>query len=135
MAIDPKVCEEATVAAIASVQKRWMNAVKVADVERLLAMVTDDIVVVHGNGRCLRGKDELRADFLCGFEAFSIHQSASPVEVVVRERWVFEISEINTELTPRSGGESKHVHSTTVTALHQQPDKSWRVARVLGLFD
>jgi hypothetical protein len=27
-------------------------------------LVTDDIVVVHGNGSCVRGRDELKTDFL-----------------------------------------------------------------------
>ena len=133
MTLDSKLSGEA--AAIAYVQLDWLNAVAAANVERLVAMVTDDIVVVHGNGRCLHGKDELREDFQRGFEAFSIHQSASPVEVIVRGRWAFDASEIDTELIPRSGAEPKLVHSTAVTALHQQPDESWRVARVLGVFD
>jgi ketosteroid isomerase-like protein len=45
--------------------------VKANDADRLSAMVTDDVVVIHGNGRCLGGKDELKADFLKGFERFS----------------------------------------------------------------
>jgi ketosteroid isomerase-like protein len=113
MAMNPKVSDEATVAAIANLQRAWLDAVRAADVERIVGMVTDDIVVVHGNGRCLHGRDEMRADFLRGFEAFSICQSVSPVEVIVRGEWGLEISEIDTELTPRSGGESKLFHSTT----------------------
>ena len=104
-------------------------------VRRLAAMVTNDVVVVHGNGRCVRGRDELKADFLKGFEAFSIEQNVSSVEVVVRGRWAFEISEVESWLTPRLGGESTHVHSTTIVALNRQPDGSWKVGRVLGVLD
>jgi hypothetical protein len=52
-------------------------------------MVTDDVVVVHGNGRCVRGRDDLKMDCLKGFEAFSIEQSVSTAEVGVRGRWAF----------------------------------------------
>jgi uncharacterized protein (TIGR02246 family) len=120
---------------ITAVRQAWLDAVRAGDVERLAAMVTNDVVVVHGNGRCVRGRDELKADFLKGFEAFSIEQNVSSVEVVVRGRWAFEISEVESWLTPRLGGESTHVHSTTIVALNRQPDGSWRVGRVLGVLD
>jgi uncharacterized protein (TIGR02246 family) len=118
--------------AIAVVRQAWLDAVRERDVERLGALVTDDVVVVHGNGRCLCGKEELKADFRKGFEAFSVEQSVSSSEVVVRGRWAFEISEVESRLTHRSG-ESTHVHSTTVVALNQESNGSWKVARVLGL--
>jgi ketosteroid isomerase-like protein len=79
------------------------------------------------------GREELRGDFLKGFEAFSIEQDVSNPELVVRGRWAFEISEVESGLTPRRGGEVTHVRSTTVVALNQQSDGSWKVGRVLGL--
>ena len=62
---------------VAAARQAWLDAVKAGDVERLAAMVTDDVVVVHGNGRCLHGRDELRADFLKAFESFRIEQNVS----------------------------------------------------------
>jgi len=118
---------------IAAVRQTWRDAVRAADAERIAAMVTDDVVVVHGDGRCVRGREELKADFLKGFEAFSIEQEVSNPEVVVRGQWAFEIAEVESTLTPRRGGKATHVHSTTVVALSQQPDVSWKVGRVLGL--
>ena len=88
---------------------------------------------MHGNGRCLRGREELRADFRKGFQAFSIEQEVSNSELVVRGQWAVEISEVESTLTPRGGGETTHMHSTTVTALGQQTDGSWKVGRVVGL--
>ena len=85
---------------ITAVRQAWLDAVRAGDAERLAAMVTDDVVVVHGNGRCVRGRDELKADFLKGVEAFSTEQSVSAAEVVVRGRWAFEIAEVESRLTP-----------------------------------
>jgi len=121
------------VSSIAAVRQAWLDAVKAGDAERLAALVTDDVVVVHGNGRCVRGRDELKVDFLRGFEAFSIEQSVASVEIVIRGAWAFEICEIESRLTPNCGDESTHVQSTTVVALNRQPDRSWKVGRVLGL--
>ena len=118
---------------IAAVRQAWLDAVRAGDAERLAAMVTDDVVVVHGNGRCLRGRDELKADFLNGFRMFSIEQNVSSAEVVVRGPWVFEISEVDTTLTRHGTSEATQVHSTTVVALQRQPDGAWQVARVLGV--
>jgi uncharacterized protein (TIGR02246 family) len=120
---------------IAAVRQAWLDALRAGDAERLATMVTDDVVVVHGNGRVVRGRDELKADFQKGFEAFSIQQDVSSTEVVIRGRWAFEISEVESTLTPHCGGESTHIHSTTVVALRQHSDGSWKVGRVLGVLD
>ena len=120
---------------VAAVRQAWLDAVGAGDVERLAAMVNDDVVVVHGNGRCVHGRDELKADFLKAFESFSIEQNVSSAEVVVRGRWAFEIADVESRLTPHRGGESTHIHSTTIVALNRQSDGSWKIGRVLGLLD
>ncbi len=61
---------------IAAIRNTWLNAVRAADAEGLAELVTDDVVVVHGNGRCVRRRDELKADFLKGFEVYSIEQTS-----------------------------------------------------------
>jgi len=124
--------DDSVVLAIAVVRQAWLDAVREGDVERLGTLVTDDVVVVHGNGRCVCGKEALKADFRKGFEAFAVEQRVSSPEVVVRGRWALEISEIESRLTHRSG-ESTHVHSTTVVALSQESNGAWKVGRVLGL--
>jgi uncharacterized protein (TIGR02246 family) len=135
MPIPQSVSIQAATAAIAELRRAWLDAVTNADADRLASMVTEDVVVVHGDGRSLHGKVNFREDFLRGFAAFSIEQRTSPVEILLHGRWAFDVADVETRLTPRKGGESHQVRSTTVTALHQQPDGSWKVARVLGLLD
>lgn len=129
---DEWTAENAIVASIAVVRQAWLDAVRDCDVEQLGTLVTDDIVVVHGDGRCVCGRDNLKADFRKGFEAFSVEQSVSSPEITVRGRWACEVSKVESTLTHRSG-ESTHVHSTTVVALNRQLDGSWKIGRVLGL--
>ena len=114
---------------IDAVQQAWLDAIKAADVERLATLVTDDVVVVHGTGRCVRGRDELKMDLRNAFKAFSVEQSVSTAGLVVRGSWALEIADMETKLTPRSGGEGMLFHSTTVTALNRQPDGSWKIGR------
>ena len=127
--------DSAASSSVEALRHAWLHAIRNADVERLAALVTDDVVVVHGTGRCVRGLEELKRDFQSAFEAVSIEQSASTVELVVRGSWALEIADVETKLTPRTGGEETVFHSTTVTALKRQSDGSWKVGRVLGVLD
>ena len=131
----PKQDSDSAGESIDAVRQAWLDAIRTANVERLASLVTDDVVVVHGTGRCVRGRDELKADFQNAFEAFTIEQSASTAGLVVRGSWALEIADVETKLTPRTGGEQTVFHSTTVTALKRQSDESWKVGRVLGVLD
>jgi uncharacterized protein (TIGR02246 family) len=135
MGTTPQQNADSAGSAIEAVRESWLDALRTGDVERLGTLVTDDVVVVHGTGRCVSGREELMADFRNAFGAFSIEQSVSPVELVVRGSWALEIADANTELAPRSGGVPMLVQSTTVTGLKRQPNGSWKVGRVLGVLD
>jgi uncharacterized protein (TIGR02246 family) len=126
---------DSDVSKIAAVREAWLAAVKVGDANRLADMATDDVVVVHGNGRCVCGKQELKADFLDGFARFAIEQRVLSADVIVRNKWAFEIGEVESTLTPLHEGAQIQAHSRTVVVLARQRDASWRVCRVLGLVD
>lgn len=66
--------EDSAILEITALRETWLAAVRSADVARLASLVADDVVIVHGDGRCIRGKDELMADFLKAFESFRIDQ-------------------------------------------------------------
>jgi uncharacterized protein (TIGR02246 family) len=135
MSTSSKSDSDSASSSINDVRQTWLDAIRTADVERLATLVTDDVVVIHGTGRCVRGRDELKADFQNAFAAFSIEQSASTAGLVIRGSWALEIADVETKLTPRTGGEQTVFHSTTVTALKRQSDESWKVGRVLGVLD
>jgi uncharacterized protein (TIGR02246 family) len=120
---------------ITALREAWLAAVGSADVARLTSLVSDDVVIVHGDGRCIRGKNEFEADFLKAFESFQIDQKVVDPEIMVRGGWAFEIARVESTLTPIGGGETKHAITTTLVALRRQPDGSWKVARVMGLLD
>jgi len=61
--------------------------------------------VVHATARCVRGRDELKTDFRNAFDAFSVEQNVSTEGLVVRGSWALEIADVETKLTPRTGGE------------------------------
>ncbi len=118
---------------IASFREAWLAAVRAADPDRLACMVTEDVVVVHGDGRSVRGRDEVKADFQMAFERFRIDQKVRNAETIGLGDWAFEIAEVESTLTPVHGGEEKHLVTTTMVALRRQPEGTWKVARVIGL--
>jgi len=120
---------------ITALREAWLAAVTSADAGRVASLATDDVVVVHGDGRCIRGKDELKADFLKAFESFRSHQRVLDPKVTIRGDWAFEIAKVESTLTPLGGGEARCVVTTTIVAMRKQPDATWKVARVVGLLD
>jgi uncharacterized protein (TIGR02246 family) len=111
----------------------WLAAVKAGDAERIAAMVTDDVVIVHGDGRSICGREQLKADFLNVFKTFSIVQKVLNPQITVRDDWAVEIAEVESTLTPIRGVVPIHVVTMTVIALRRQAAGEWKVARVMGM--
>lgn len=120
---------------ITALREAWLAAVRSGDVGRLSSLVADDVVIVHGDGRCIRGRDEFKADFLKAFESFRVDQRVRDPEISIRGNWAFEIARVESTLTPIRRGETRHAVTTTLVALRRQADGTWKVARVIGLLD
>jgi len=127
--------ENSATVEITALREAWLSAVEAADAERLSSLVTKDVVVVHGDGRCIRGRDEFKADFQRAFVSFRIEQKVLDPLVTIRGNWAFEIAKVESTLSPTCGGETKRAITTTLVALRRQSDGVWRVARVVGLLD
>jgi len=120
---------------ITALREAWLAAVRSADAVRLASLVTDDVVVVHGDGRCVRGRSEWKADFVKAFESCRIDQRVVNPEIAIRGDWAFEIATVESTLTPIGGTEPVHVVTMTLVALRRQPDGAWKMARVIGLLE
>ncbi len=90
---------------VLAAQRDWLAAVRAKNINALLKRVMDDIVVIHPNGRTVRGIDELRADFERFFEQFDLEQSAVVEETVITGEWAFDIRTVSSELIPVTGGD------------------------------
>jgi uncharacterized protein (TIGR02246 family) len=131
----PKSDVDSDASKIAAVRAAWTAAVKCTDVSRLANLGTDDVVAVHGTGRCVCGKEELTADLLRGFAMFDAERTVSSSELIVRDNWAIEIDEIRSTVTSVSGGLPVYSHLRAVVILARQSDSSWKVARVMELLD
>jgi uncharacterized protein (TIGR02246 family) len=120
------------VSKIRHVSQRWTEAVALADVEQLRQLMTEDVVVVHGNGQTVGGREAVATHLARSFVDYRIRQRVEAEETVVANDWAFERARVHTTMTPRRGGASREFHSLTLTILRND-GHGWRVARTIGV--
>ena len=125
----------ADIDAIRRVAARWTEAVGVAALGELEELMSGDIVVIHGDGRTLIGKDAVLADFAASFRTFRVQQQVAPEETIVDAQWAFERARVRTVLVPRDGGTRREFISHTLTVLRKDPRRGWCVARAIGVVE
>ena len=122
-------------AGIAAARNAWRAAVAAGDADKLADLVTYDIVVVHADGRCTRGRDEVRRFFIEAFNKYDLEGKISSSEIVVHGNWGIEIDEIQTKRTAYGSPVSTDAALQAVFVYSRQLDDSWRVSRLIELPD
>ena len=121
---------------IRKVANCWTAAVEAGNVEQLGLLMTDDIVVIHGNGRVLTGKKAVMEDFVYSLQDFFIKQTVEPEETIVAGEWAFDRAKIHTAISSRKrSGDTKQFNSKTLTILRKESGLGWCVARAIGVID
>lgn len=118
---------------IAAVRAAWIRAVEASDINGLIALATDDIVVLHTNGRIAIGVDAVRGDLKHDFGLFDVEPRDSSAEIVVHDKWAIEFCNVDQMVSGVKRGIGIQTHSGIVAVFSRQPDASWKVARVIGL--
>jgi uncharacterized protein (TIGR02246 family) len=118
---------------IRRVAVRWTAAVEAGNLELLGRLMTEDIVVIHGNGRLVCGKEAVLNDFARSLEDFSVEQRVESEETIVAGEWAFDRANVHTTISSRKGCDTKQFDSRTATILRKQSGVGWRVARVIGV--
>jgi ketosteroid isomerase-like protein len=97
--------------------------------------MTDDIVVIHGNGRALSGREEVIADLARSFERFRVRQRVEFDETIIAGDWAFDRARVHSSITPRDGGATREFDSRTITLLKRAAFGEWAVARTIGVVE
>jgi uncharacterized protein (TIGR02246 family) len=118
---------------IRRVAMRWTAAVEAAEIEQLGRLMTEDIVVIHGNGRLVCGKEAVMKDFARLLEDFSVQQRVESEETIVAGEWAFDLAKVHTTISSRQSSDAKQFDSRSVTILRKQSGLGWCVARVIGV--
>lgn len=97
----------------------WIDAVASANIDALPRLMTEDVVVIHGNGRTVAGRDAVVADFAQAFNSLTVKQTVEFEETVVAADWAFDRATVHSTITPREGSDPKHVQSRTIALVQE----------------
>ena len=122
-------------AKIAGVRQAWMQAVRDADANRLANFVTDDVVAVLKDGRCICGKADLKALLQHIFWLYDVERKILSSRVATRNQLAIELDEMESTVTPVSGGMEIHAHVKIVIVYGRQADGEWKIVRLMELLD
>lgn len=114
--------------AIREVHMTWIDAVNAGDLDRLFALMTDDVVFLNP-GREPFGRNGFPAGFLAAHQQYLIHCISEPEEVTVAGDLAYTLSRDSLSLKSRAGGEDEHLAGHRITIYRKQPDGRWLLAR------
>jgi uncharacterized protein (TIGR02246 family) len=125
-----EVCElpSADELQIRKVHSTWIDAVNTADLDRLLTLMTDDVVFLNPGEQPL-GREEFPAKFSGAHERLRIQCTSELVEVVVGGGVAYTRSKDALTVTPRDGGETMRLAGYRMTVYRKQSDGRWLLAR------
>ena len=121
------------VSKIAAVRAAWISAVKASDIDGLIALATDDIVVVNADGKTAIGIDALRANLTHDFGLFDVEPRDSSAQIIVHDSWAIEFCEVDRMVSAVKSGRRVQTRSRIIAVFSRQADAPWKVARVIGL--
>jgi uncharacterized protein (TIGR02246 family) len=125
----PQAVSGSDAEAIQQLTERWIAAVKAKDIDRLLGLVTEDVIFLPPSGPPIKGKKAVGDLYQILFAQFDVEQSARTEEIEVRGDWAFAWGVEQFALSARGGGQPIHMSGKGLTILRRQPDGSWKFAR------
>ena len=108
----------------------WMQASARGDIDKVLSMMSDDVVFMTAGGEPF-GKKEFAAQS-SGLKDVKIEGVAKPVEIKVLGDWAYLRNHISVTMTPK-GSQSLKRAGYTLTILNRQSDGRWVITRDANL--
>lgn len=114
--------------AIREVHAAWIDAVNAGELDRLLAMVTDDVVFLNPGDEGL-GRDGFSAKFSAAHRQLRICCVSELEDVVVAGDVAYTRSRDSLSVSPLAGGEEDRLAGGRLTIYRKQPGGGWLLAR------
>jgi len=114
--------------AIREAHSSWIDAVNSGNLERLLTLMTDDVVFLNP-GREPFGRREFPEGFLIAHQRSWIHCVSEIEEVAVFGEVAYTRCRDSLSVKPRAGGEATELAGHRITIYRKQPDGLWLLAR------
>jgi len=113
---------------IRAVHSLWISAVNVGDLDRLLTLVTDDLVLLNPQGGPA-GREAFATTFAAAHRLFQIRCTSELDEVVVAGDVAYARANDTLTITPRDGGTAAQFAGYRLTIYRKQADGRWLLAR------
>jgi len=113
---------------ILDVHTTWIAAVNAGDLDRLLSLVTDDVVFVNP-GQAPSDRGEFARHFPLAQQRAQFHCVSELEEVVVSGDVAYTRSRDSLTAAPRAGAESLRLEGYRMTVYRRQSDGRWLLAR------
>jgi uncharacterized protein (TIGR02246 family) len=123
----------ADIETIAGVRNAFIAAMNAEDVEKLVALYTDDGIRMEDNMPAISGRDAIRASYKELTSAYDCDISLTPEETKVAGDWAFDRGQFMMHMMPRDPkGTMIMDQGKYLVILQKQTDGSWKVAREIG---
>ena len=114
--------------AIRDIHANWIDAVNGGDLDRLLALMADDVVFLNP-GRAPVGREGFPVGFASAHEQSRIRCISELEEVVIAGEVAYTRCRDSLTVTPRGGEETMELSGHRITIYRKQPDGRWLLAR------
>jgi len=105
----------------------WIAAVNSGDLDRLMAMMTDDVIFLHP-GRAPFGRDDFPDGFLAAHRDNRIDCRSDLEEVTVVGAVAYSVCCDALTVVPRAGGKTVELAGERLTVYRLQADGRWLLA-------
>jgi uncharacterized protein (TIGR02246 family) len=119
------------VAAIKQLVQDWHAGWQDSDVEALLALFTDDPVLMPDGQPSVMGKDAIRSLYEAFFAVYIVKGECDLQEVEVSCDLGYFWVNYTLTATPKAGGAKIKDDSKSVFIVRRQGDDSWKIARLM----
>lgn len=121
--------QAAATAAINEIWKEYSASLNAGDMNRWVALWTDDGVQMPPDEPAVVGKDRIRARNQAVADRFKFDIGITNEEVRTAGDWAFARGTYKASLTPQQGGKPIPIDGKYMTILARQRDGSWKIHR------
>jgi uncharacterized protein (TIGR02246 family) len=119
------------IAAIKQLAEDWRAGWLSGDPETLLALLSDEPVLIMSSQDSIIGKEAIRTLHQYVFENYTFTSDVEQMEVEVDGDLGYIWSKYTNTETPKAGGETIEDHGQAVSIVRRQHDGSWKFARLI----
>lgn len=111
----------------------WHDATAAGDVQRILTLMSDDVVFLVAGQPPMRGREAFATGLRKALETFRIESNSDIQEINVNEDWAYVWNYLVVVMTPKAGGMPNRRTGNVLSVLRKEGDGGWVMFRDANL--